>query len=193
MDIFEKIPKPVKIIGGIILLVGCCALYMFLTKLTPRDFVRMPEGVLDDAIYAAQQNDLKGFKRTFNKEIQERMQAMHDNNMNRESGTTSAHEKEELFWTWNTLMTRMAKQGGFEVKKSSTKFLDYMIDGKAKLEIVYVDKDTGKQRQKNYTLHRNGGVWRIDISADPDFVKAYNQSVRSFRTLEPRDNEEQDF
>jgi hypothetical protein len=68
-----------------------------------------------------------------------------------------------------------------------------MIDGKAKLEIVYVDKDTGKQRQKNYTLHRNGGVWRIDISADPDFVKAYNQSVRSFRTIEPRDSEEQDF
>lgn len=193
MDFLNRIPKPLKIIGIAIILIGCCALYMFLTKLTPRDFVRMPEGVLDDAIYAAQQQDLKGFKRTFNKEIQERMQAMHDNNMNREAGTTSAHEREELFWTWSTLMDRMAKQGGFEVKKSSTKFLDYMIDGKAKLEIVYIDRESGKQRQKNYTLHRNGGVWRIDISTDPDFIKAYNQSVRPFRNSEIREDEEQAY
>ncbi|MBQ9816309.1 MAG: hypothetical protein IJM59_02415 [Proteobacteria bacterium] len=178
------ISKPVKIIGGIVALVICATLYMFFMKLEPRDFVRLPDGVLDDAIYAAQQKDLKGFKRTFTKDIQEKMQAMHDNNMNRDMGITGDSEKEELFWTWDTLMTRMAKQGGFEVKKSSTKFFDYMIDGKAKLEIVYFDKERNKERQKNYTLYRNDGVWRIDISADPDFVKAYNQSVRSFRTTE---------
>lgn len=178
------ISKPVKIIGGIVLLTILAAGYMFFMRLTPRDFVRMPEGVLDDAIYAAQQHDLKAFKRTFTKEIQEKMQAMHDNNMNRESGTTSDREKPELFWTWDTLMDRMSKQGGFEVKKTSTKFFDYMIDGKAKLEIVYFDKERDKERQKNYTLYRNDMVWRIDLSADPDFVKAYNQSVRTFRTTE---------
>lgn len=179
----EGIPKIVKVIGGAVLLVILCALYMFFMHLTPRDFVRLPEGVLDDAIYAAQQGDVKEFKRTFTKDIQEKMQAMHDNNMNRDLGSTSANERPELFWTWNTLMGRMAKQGGFEVKPSSTKFLDYMIDGKAKLEIVYFDKERNKDRQKNYTLFRNGGVWRIDLTADPDFVKAYNQSVRTFRTI----------
>lgn len=178
------ISKPVKIIGGIVLFCILAGGYMFFMRLTPRDFVRMPEGVLDDAIYAAQQHDLKAFKRTFTKDIQEKMQAMHDNNMNRETGATSDREKPELFWTWDTLMDRMAKQGGFEVKKTSTKFLDYIIDGKAKLEIVYFDNDRNKERQKNYTLFRNDMVWRIDLSADPDFVKAYNQSVRSFRTIE---------
>jgi len=65
-----------------------------------------------------------------------------------ESEKSGDSEKEELFWTWDTLMTRMAKQGGFEVKKSSTKFFDYMIDGKAKLEIVYFDKERNKEPQK---------------------------------------------
>lgn len=180
-----NLPKPVVVIGGIILLAGAAALYMFLMKLEPRDFVRLPDGVLDDAIYAAQQHDMKGFKRTFTKDIQDRMQQMHDNNINRDMGVTGGTEKAELFWTWDTLMNRMAKQGGFEVKKTSTKFLDYMIDGKAKVEIVYFDKERNKERQKNYMLYRNDGVWRIDISADPDFVKAYNQSVRTFRTLDP--------
>lgn len=183
MEWLNGLPKAVKVIGGIVIVVVMCGLYLFFMRLTPMDFVRLPEGVLDDAIYAAQQHDLKGFKRTFTKDIQEKMQAMHDSNMNRDMGATSQNEREELFWTWDTLMERMAKQGGFEVRKTSTKFLDYMIDGKAKLEIVYFDKERNKERQKNYTLFRNGGVWRIDLSADPDFVKAYNQSVRSFRTL----------
>ncbi|MGN1072552.1 MAG: hypothetical protein ACI4VB_07520 [Bradymonadia bacterium] len=183
MEWLNGLPKAVKVIGGIVIVVVMCGLYLFFMRLTPMDFVRLPEGVLDDAIYAAQQHDLKGFKRTFTKDIQEKMQAMHDSNMNRDMGATSQNERVELFWTWDTLMERMAKQGGFEVRKTSTKFLDYMIDGKAKLEIVYFDKERNKERQKNYTLFRNGGVWRIDLSADPDFVKAYNQSVRSFRTL----------
>ena len=183
MEWLNGLPKAVKVIGGIVIVVVMCGLYLFFMRLTPMDFVRLPEGVLDDAIYAAQQQDLKGFKRTFTKDIQDKMQAMHDSNMNRDMGATSQNEREELFWTWDTLMERMAKQGGFEVRKTSTKFLDYMIDGKAKLEIVYFDKERNKERQKNYTLFRNGGVWRIDLSADPDFVKAYNQSVRSFRTL----------
>ena len=183
MEWLNGLPKAVKVISGIVIVVVMCGLYLFFMRLTPMDFVRLPEGVLDDAIYAAQQHDLKGFKRTFTKDIQEKMQAMHDSNMNRDMGATSQNEREELFWTWDTLMERMAKQGGFEVRKTSTKFLDYMIDGKAKLEIVYFDKERNKERQKNYTLFRNGGVWRIDLSADPDFVKAYNQSVRSFRTL----------
>ena len=183
MEWLNGLPKAVKVIGGIVIVVVMCGLYLFFMRLTPMDFVRLPEGVLDDAIYAAQQHDLKGFKRTFTKDIQDKMQAMHDSNMNRDMGATSQNEREELFWTWDTLMERMAKQGGFEVRKTSTKFLDYMIDGKAKLEIVYFDKERNKERQKNYTLFRNGGVWRIDLSADPDFVKAYNQSVRSFRTL----------
>lgn len=183
MEWLNGLPKAVKVIGGIVFVVVMCGLYLFFMRLTPMDFVRLPEGVLDDAIYAAQQHDLKGFKRTFTKDIQEKMQAMHDSNMNRDMGATSQNERVELFWTWDTLMERMAKQGGFEVRKTSTKFLDYMIDGKAKLEIVYFDKERNKERQKNYTLFRNGGVWRIDLSADPDFVKAYNQSVRSFRTL----------
>ncbi len=183
MEWLNGLPKAVKVIGGIVIVVVMCGLYLFFMRLTPMDFVRLPEGVLDDAIYAAQQHDLKGFKRTFTKDIQDKMQAMHDSNMNRDMGATSQNERVELFWTWDTLMERMAKQGGFEVRKTSTKFLDYMIDGKAKLEIVYFDKERNKERQKNYTLFRNGGVWRIDLSADPDFVKAYNQSVRSFRTL----------
>lgn len=183
MEWLNGLPKAVKVIGGVVIVVVMCGLYLFFMRLTPMDFVRLPEGVLDDAIYAAQQHDLKGFKRTFTKDIQDKMQAMHDSNMNRDMGATSQNEREELFWTWDTLMERMAKQGGFEVRKTSTKFLDYMIDGKAKLEIVYFDKERNKERQKNYTLFRNGGVWRIDLSADPDFVKAYNQSVRSFRTL----------
>ena len=183
MEWLNGLPKAVKVIGGIVIVVVMCGLYLFFMRRTPMDFVRLPEGVLDDAIYAAQQHDLKGFKRTFTKDIQDKMQAMHDSNMNRDMGATSQNERVELFWTWDTLMERMAKQGGFEVRKTSTKFLDYMIDGKAKLEIVYFDKERNKERQKNYTLFRNGGVWRIDLSADPDFVKAYNQSVRSFRTL----------
>lgn len=189
----QFIPKWLKAVGGVILLAGLIALYLFFMRLTPRDFVRLPDGVLDDAIYAAQQHDLKGFKRTFTKDIQEKMQAMHDSNMNRDLGSTSANEKAELFWTWDTLMERMSKQGGFEVRSTSTKFLDYMIDGKAKLEIVYFDKDRNKERQKNYTLYRNGGVWRIDLAADPDFVKAYNQSVRSFRTLNNSGSREADL
>ena len=183
MEWLNGLPKAVKVIGGIVIVVVMCGLYLFFMRLAPRDFVRLPEGVLDDAIYAAQQHDLKGFKRTFTKDIQDKMQAMHDSNMNRDMGATSQNEREELFWTWDTLMERMAKQGGFEVRKTSTKFLDYMIDGKAKLEIVYFDKERNKERQKNYTLFRNGGVWRIDLSAAPDFVKAYNQSVRWFRTV----------
>lgn len=189
MEWLNGLPKAVKVIGGIVIVVVMCGLYLFFMRLTPMDFVRLPEGVLDDAIYAAQQHDLKGFKRTFTKDIQDKMQAMHDSNMNRDMGATSQNERVELFWTWDTLMERMAKQGGFEVRKTSTKFLDYMIDGKAKLEIVYFDKERNKERQKNYTLFRNGGVWRIDLSADPDFVKAYNQSVRSFRTLGTGDGE----
>ena len=189
MEWLNGLPKAVKVIGGIVIVVVMCGLYLFFMRLTPMDFVRLPEGVLDDAIYAAQQHDLKGFKRTFTKDIQDKMQAMHDSNMNRDMGATSQNEREELFWTWDTLMERMAKQGGFEVRKTSTKFLDYMIDGKAKLEIVYFDKERNKERQKNYTLFRNGGVWRIDLSADPDFVKAYNQSVRSFRTLGTEDGD----
>ncbi|MCL2326080.1 MAG: hypothetical protein FWC40_06255 [Proteobacteria bacterium] len=174
--------KILTFIGGAIVLIAAASLYMFLTKLEPRDFVRLPDGVLDDAIYAAQQKDLKAFKRNFTKDIQDRMQQMHDSNMNRELGSTSGKENTDLFWTWDTLMSRMATQGGFEVKKTSTKFIDYIIEGKAKVEIVYVDKARGGERQKNYTLHRTGGVWRIDLQSDPDFVKAYNQSVRSFRT-----------
>ena len=177
--------KVIPFLIGLVVLVVGGALYLFLMKLEPRDFVRMPEGVLDDAIYAAQQHDLKGFQRTFTTDIRNKIQVMHDSNMNRDMGTTSDNEKAELFWTWDKLMKRMAKQGNFEVKKTSTKFLDYMIDGKAKLEIVYFDKERGTERQKNYTLYRNGGVWRIDLTSDPDFVKAYNQSVRSFRTTEP--------
>lgn len=188
----ERVPKALKVVGGVILLAVLCGVYMFLTHLTPRDFVRLPEGVLDDAIYAAQQQDVKGFKRTFTKDIQDKMQAMHDNNLNRDMGATDDREKSELFWTWQTLMGRMARQGGFEVRKTSTRFLDYMIDGKAKLEIVYFDKERNKERQKNYTLYRNGGVWRIDLSSDPDFVKAYNQSVRSFRTIPARGDELED-
>ncbi len=179
MEKIANLPKAVKIAGIIVLLVILSAVYLFLMRLEPRDFVRMPDGVLDDAIYAAQQKDLKAFKRTFTNDMQERIQKMHDSNMNRELGTTSNTENAELFWTWDTLMKRMAKQGGFEVKPTSTKFLDYMIDGVAKVEIVYVDKEQNQQRSKNYTLYRNYGVWRIDLKADPDFVKAYRQSVKN--------------
>lgn len=175
----SKLLKTLKIAGIVVGLIVASALYMFFMRLEPRDFVRMPDGVLDDAIYAAQQKDLKGFKRTFTREMQDRIQTMHDSNMNREMGTTSNTENAALFWTWDTLMKRMAKQGGFEVKPTSTKFLDYMIDGKAKVEIVYVDKALNTQCQKNYTLYRNGGVWRIDLKSDPDFVKAYKQSVKN--------------
>lgn len=179
MEGIAKLPKAVKIIGIIVLLVIASALYLFFMRLEPRDFVRMPAGVLDDAIFAAQQNDLKGFKRTFTNDMQERIQRMHDSNINRELGTTSNTENAELFWTWDTLMKRMAKQGGFEVKPTSTKFLDYMIDGEAKVDIVYVDKAQNQQRSKNYKLYRNFGVWRIDLKSDPDFVKAYRQSVKN--------------
>lgn len=178
----NRFKKTLVTIGGGILLIVAAIIYMFLMKLEPRDFVRMPDGVLDDAIYAAQQEDLKGFKRNFTAEIQDRMQQMHDSNINRELGTTGKSENEELFWTWPTLMQRMAGQGGFEVKKTSTKFIDYMIEGKAKMEIIYTDRTSKTERQKNYTLYRNGGVWRIDLLSDPDFIKAYNQSVRSFRS-----------
>lgn len=184
-----RLQKWMLVLGGLIFLTGCAALYMYLMRLEPRDFYRMPEGVLDDAIYAAQQNDLKGFKRTFTKEMQEYMDAMHDSNMNREMGTTAENESADLFWTWETLMGVMAKEGGFVVKPSSTKFLDYIIDGKAKLEIVYFDKARDKERQKNYTLYRHGGVWRIDLKSNPDFIKAYRQSVRELRSPMPLEGE----
>ncbi len=174
------IPKPVKDPGAHVVRSALAGVYMFLMRLEPRDFVRLPDGVLDDAIYAAQQKDLKAFKRTFTKEIQDKMQLMHDNNVNRES-EAGRNEQEELFWTWDTLMTRMSKLGGFEVLPTSTKFLDYMIDGKAKLEITYHDEDQDKDRHKNFTLYRNDLVWRIDLASDPDFIKAYNQSVRTYR------------
>jgi len=184
--------KVLVIIGGIIALVAASALYMFLARLEPRDFVRLPDGVLDDAIYAAQQKDVKAFKRLFTKEMQETIQTMHDSNKNREMGTTSDRENADLFWTWDTLMERMAKQGGFEVTPQSTKFIDYMVDAKAKVEIVYIDKDSKKERQKNYTLYRNGGVWRIDLKSDPDFVKAYRQSVKSLTTTRDYDDRDAD-
>lgn len=183
----NRLRKVLITVGGAILLIVGASIYMFLMKLEPRDFVRLPDGVLDDAIYAAQQDDLKDFKRKFTVEIQNRMQQMHDSNINRELGSTGKNEIEELFWTWQTLMTRMSGQGGFEVKKTSTKFIDYMIEGRAKIEILYTDSRSKRERQKNYTLHRNGGVWRIDLLSDPDFIKAYNQSVRSFRSGGLRD------
>ena len=179
--------KILLFVGGGIALILATILYMFLARLEPRDFIRLPDGVLDDAIYAAQQNDLKEFKRLFTKEMQEKIQIMHDSNMNRDMGTTSDRENADLFWTWDTIMTRMAKQGGFEVAPSSTKLFDYIVDGKAKVEIIYVDKDQNKERQKNYTLYRNGGVWRIDLKSDPDFVKAYKQSVKSIDTISYED------
>lgn len=169
-------------VGIIIVVVAACALYLYLEKLTPRDFTRMPEGVLDDAIYAAQQKDTLEFKRLFTKEIRERMDEMSDTNTNRDLGATGDSEKEELFWTWDTLMGNMAKEGNFEVKSTVPKdFLDYMIDGKVKLDIVYHDNALNKDRQKNYTLYRNGGVWRIDLKSNPDFVKAYRQSVKELK------------
>ncbi len=184
--------KILIVVGVIVALVAASALYMFLAKLEPRDFVRLPEGVLDDAIYAAQQKDVKAFKRLFTKEMQEKIQTMHDSNMNRELGVTSDRENADLFWTWDTLMERMAKQGGFEVTPQSTKLIDYMVDGTAKIEIVYVDKERNKERQKNYTLHRNGGVWRIDLKSDADFVKAYRQSVKSLTTSRDYDDRDAD-
>ena len=189
MDDNKSLPKPIKIIGVIVGLIVASGIYMFLNHLTPRDFVRTPEGVLDDAIYAAQQHDLQGFQRTFTNEMRDKIQKMHDNNINRELGVTSKDERADLFWTWDTLMERMAKQGGFEVKPTSTQFLDYMIDGKAKLEIVYIDKATKEERQKNYMVHRNNLVWRLDISADPDFTKAFYQSVKGGRSGLVRDDE----
>ncbi len=180
MEFKMAVPKPVKVLGALVILAALAGVYMFLMHLEPRDFVRMPDGVLDDAVYYAQQRDLKAFKRIFTKDIQQKMQDMHDNNTNRDVAA-GIGEQAELSWTWDTLMDRMSKLGGFEVKPTSTKFLDYMIDGKAKLEIVYVDEDSNKERNKNFTLYRNDLVWRIDLSSDPDFVKAYNQSVRSFR------------
>ena len=186
-----RISKPVKIIGGFVFLCILAAGYMFFMHLTPRDFVRTPEGVLDDAIYAAQQRDLKAFKRTFTNDIQIKMQAMHDNNTNREDATLNKRDNPDLFWTWDTLMDRMAKQGGFEVKKTSTKFFDYMIDGKAKLDIVYYDKERDKQRQKNYTILRNDLVWRIDLDTDPEFKDAYHQSVRNYRSNADYDRDDE--
>ncbi|MFA5624861.1 MAG: hypothetical protein WC966_07390 [Bradymonadales bacterium] len=184
-----RLKKWMLVLGGIIFLSASAALYMYLMRLEPRDFYTMPEGVLDDAIYAAQQKDLKAFKRTFTKEIQEHMDAMHDSNMNRELGATGDTENADLFWTWDTLMGVMAKEGGFVVKPTSTKFLDYIIDGKAKVEIVYFDKGRNKERQKNYTLYRTGGVWRIDLKSNPDFIKAYRQSVRELRSPTRYDDE----
>lgn len=184
--------KLIQIVGAIVVLAALGGVYMFLMRLEPRDFVRLPDGVLDDAIYAAQQHDLKAFKRTFTTDIQEKMQEMHDNNTNRDLGA-GQFEQQELFWTWDTLMDRMSKLGGFEVKPTSTKFLDYMIDGKAKLEIVYFDEDRNQERNKNYTLYRYDMVWRIDLSSDPDFVKAYNQSVRTFRNNKTRDRDDIDY
>ena len=70
--------KFVKFLIGLVVLVAGGALYLFLMKLEPRDFVRMPEGVLDDAIYAAQQHDLKGFQRTFTTDIRNKIQQMHE-------------------------------------------------------------------------------------------------------------------
>ena len=75
MEWLNGLPKAVKVIGGIVIVVVMCGLYLFFMRLTPMDFVRLPEGVLDDAIYAAQQHDLKGFKRTFTKDIQDKMPA----------------------------------------------------------------------------------------------------------------------
>ena len=173
--------KKLKVLGGLLAIIVGGIIYMFLNNIRPGDFFRTPEGVLDDAIYAAQQHDLKEFQRTFTKDMRKKIQDMHDSNINREMGTTSETERADLFWTWDTLMERMAKQGGFEVKDTSTKFLDYMIDGEAKLEIVYYDKERKEERQKNYRLYRNDLVWHIDISSDPDFLKAYGQSVRGFR------------
>ena len=183
-----KLSKPVKIIGGLLAILVGGSIYMFLNQIRPSDFFRTPEGVLDDAIYAAQQHDLKEFQRTFTKDMRQKIDKMNDSNINREMGVTSDNERADLFWTWDTLMERMAKQGGFEVKPTSTKFLDYMIEGEAKLEIVYFDKEQGKEKQKNYKLHRNDLVWHIDISADPDFVKAYSQSVRGFRPDSGKDD-----
>ena len=174
--------KPVKTVLVVVAVVAATCVYMFLKHLTPHDFICMPDCVLDDAIYAAQQKDVKAFKRSFTEDMQTKIQRMHDSNINREMGTTSPNEREDLFWTWDTLMERMAKQGGFEVKPSSTKFLDYTIDGVAKLEIVFYDEAQKTERQKNYKVIRNNGVWRLDISADPDFVKAYGQSVRGFNS-----------
>ena len=177
------VPRFVKVLGALVVLAALAGVYMFLMHLTPRDFVRLPDGVLDDAIYYAQQRDVKQFKRLFTKSIQDKMQKMHDSNINRET-EGGLNEREDLFWTWDTLMERMAKLGGFEVLPSSTKFLDYVIDGESKLYITYHDKESNEDKQRNFQLFRNDLVWRIDLDNDPDFVRAYNQSVRMYRTNE---------
>ncbi len=167
-------------IASIIVLSAIAAGYMAWNHLTPADFVRTPTGMLDEAIYAAQQNDLEAFKRSLTKECREYMEAINDSNINRDSAPRQG-EDASLFWTWNSLMKKMAKQGGFEVLPASTKIYDYIADNTAKVYILYHDEDTGEERQKNYTLRREKGVWRIDLKGNPDFVQAYYQSVREFR------------
>ena len=181
------------LLGALIVVSALFFVYMKLMRLELRDFVRTPEGVLDDTIYAAQQGDLKGFKRGFTNEIREHMDRMSDSNMNRQSNVMGAGESEDLFWTWETLMRRMSREGGFEVLPNSTKFLDYMIEGKARIEIGFYDKDSRQDRQRNYTLFRSSGVWRIDLKSNPDFVKAYRQSVKELRSGGSRESDTPDF
>ncbi len=167
-------------LGAIILLGALAGAYMWWYELTPMDFLRTPTGMLDESIYAAQQGDLRAFKRSFTRESFEYMDAMNDSNLNRDSGMRETDDA-SLFWTWKSLERKMAAQGGFEVLPESTKFYDYLFSSTAKVYILYYDKASKKDRQRAYTLRREKGVWRVDLKGNPDFVRAYYQSVREFR------------
>ncbi len=95
--------KRLFIFLGAVLLLGIVAgAYMWWFELTPMDFLRTPTGMLDESIYAAQQNDLRAFKRSFTRESFEYMDAMNDSNLNRDSGIRETDDV-TLFWTWESL------------------------------------------------------------------------------------------
>lgn len=149
-------------LGVVVVLLIFAGVFFWWNEITPADFFKTPVQVLDDTVYAAQEQDLEGFKRGFTKDTRRQMDKIHESNKNRPPEEFIP----ELHWTWEYLQERMAKEGGFEVVKEPD-LLDRLTEKVVKVTISF------DGREKIYVLKKEMAIWRIDLTeTDPGFKEA---------------------
>ncbi|MDX9719995.1 MAG: hypothetical protein RBU37_04545 [Myxococcota bacterium] len=154
--------KLLAALGIVVLIVVGVAVWLWWIEMRPSDFWKTPTTVLDDAVFAAQQSDVDEFRRNFTKATREEMDKVHEFNTNRPPDEIDP----ELMWTWQTLMSRMAVEGGFTVVEEPDLY-DRWTKDKSKVKITFEGRD------KIYSFEKQGGAWRINLlDSDPGFSDA---------------------
>ncbi|OIP44512.1 MAG: hypothetical protein AUK47_00880 [Deltaproteobacteria bacterium CG2_30_63_29] len=139
-------------VGVFVLLLGGGLGYLWWNDLTVGDFFKTPTEVLDETIYAAQQEDEALFKKGFSATSREEMDTIHKFNMN----IPPEEFDPEIHWTWPTLMKRFEQEGGFDVLDEPS-WYDRWTEDKAEVKIEF------EGRTKMYPFVKEGMIWRIDL------------------------------